>query len=86
MRVLLLRDSRIKHSAGEIIDVSPAEARFLLSVGSAVELHDEVQIETPEDIQVVEIPETVQEVETPETVLKVEIPEKKKTSTRKTKK
>ena len=58
MRVLLLRDSRIKHSAGEIIDVSPAEARFLLSVGSAVELHDEVQkVETPEDVQTVEIPE-----------------------------
>lgn len=58
MRVLLLRDSRIKHSAGEIVDVSPAEARFLLSVGSAVELHDEVQIETPEaKAEEVEIPE-----------------------------
>lgn len=56
MRVLLLRDSRIKHSAGEIIDVSPAEASFLLSVGSAVGLHDEVQkVETPEEA--VEIPE-----------------------------
>lgn len=58
MRVLLLRDSRIKHLAGETIDVSPAEARFLLSVGSAVELHDEVQIETPEaKAEEVEIPE-----------------------------
>lgn len=58
MRVLLLRDSRIKKSAGEIVDVSPAEARFLLSVGSAVELHDEVQIETPEaKAEEVEIPE-----------------------------
>ena len=58
MRVLLLRDSRIKHSAGEIVDVSPAETRFLLSVGSAVELHDEVQIETPEaKAEEVEIPE-----------------------------
>lgn len=58
MRVLLLRDSRIKHLAGETIDVSPAEAHFLLSVGSAVELHDEVQIETPEaKAEEVEIPE-----------------------------
>lgn len=70
MRVLLLRDSRIKHLAGEIIDVSPAEARFLLSVGSAVGLHDEVQkVETPEA-----------------SAEAVEIPEKKKTTTRKTKK
>lgn len=56
MRVLLLRDSRIKHSAGEIVDVSPAEATFLLSVGSAVKLLDEVRIETPE-AEAVEIPE-----------------------------
>lgn len=58
MRVLLLRDSRIKHSAGEIVDASPAEATFLLSVGSAVKLLDEVRIETPEaEAEAVEIPE-----------------------------
>lgn len=58
MRVLLLRDSRIKHLAGEIVDVSPAEANFLLSVGSAVKLLDEVRIETPEaEAEAVEIPE-----------------------------
>lgn len=37
MKVLLVRDSRIKHKAGEIVEVSPEEAFFLLSVGSAVE-------------------------------------------------
>jgi ribosomal protein L9 len=36
MRVKLLRDSRIHHKAGEIVEVSPAEANFLLSVHSAV--------------------------------------------------
>lgn len=36
MKVKLVRDSRIKHKAGEIVEVSPDEAFFLLSVGSAV--------------------------------------------------
>jgi ribosomal protein L9 len=38
MKVLLLRDARIKHYAGEIVEVSPAEMNFLVGVGSAVEL------------------------------------------------
>lgn len=38
MKVRLLRDSRITHKAGEIVDVSPAELHFLVSVGSAVEV------------------------------------------------
>ena len=38
MKVRLLRDSRINHAAGEIVEVSPATADFLLSVGSAVKL------------------------------------------------
>ena len=38
MKVKLLRDERIKHKAGEIVDVSPAESHFLVSVGSAVEV------------------------------------------------
>lgn len=36
MKVKLLRDSRINHSAGEIIEVSPEQGAFLLSVGSAI--------------------------------------------------
>lgn len=36
MRVRLIRDARINHKAGEIVDVSPAEMNFLTSVGSAV--------------------------------------------------
>ena len=38
MKVKLLRDSRINHAAGEIVEVSPATADFLLSVGSAVKI------------------------------------------------
>ena len=35
MRIKLLRDARIIRKAGEIVEVSPAEGEFLLSVGSA---------------------------------------------------
>jgi len=36
MKVKLIRDARIKHKAGETVEASPEEAKFLLSVGSAV--------------------------------------------------
>ena len=49
MRVKLLRDARINHKAGEIVDVSPAELQFLVSVGSAVEVAvNPPEAETPE--------------------------------------
>lgn len=35
MKVRLLRDARIYHSAGEIVEVSPTEFNFLVSVNSA---------------------------------------------------
>ena len=35
MKVKLLRDSRINHQAGETVEVSFAQAEFLISVGSA---------------------------------------------------
>lgn len=38
MKVKLLRDARIKHKAGEIVEVSPAEMHFLVSTASAVEI------------------------------------------------
>ena len=37
MKVLLLKRSRIWHNAGEIVEVSPADASFLRSTGSAVD-------------------------------------------------
>ena len=62
MKVRLTRDAKILHKAGEIVEVSPAEAGFLLSTGSAVEVH-----ETPEDKKVKETPEAeAQAKETPE--------------------
>ena len=35
MKLRLTRAARIRHEAGEIVEVSPAEAGFLLSTGSA---------------------------------------------------
>ena len=40
MKVRLLRDARIAHKAGEIVEVSPDEFAFLVSVGSAIEVKD----------------------------------------------
>jgi hypothetical protein len=50
MKVRLLRDARIKHKAGEIVEVSPAELHFLVSTGTAVEVavNPPVKAETAE--------------------------------------
>ena len=68
MKVKLLREARIRHHAGEIVEVSPAEAGFLLSTGSAVEVQEAPKKrEAPEDKKVKETPEAeVQPKETPE--------------------
>lgn len=47
MRVRLLRPARINHNAGEVLEISPAQAAFLLSVGSAEVVRTEKR-ETPE--------------------------------------
>ena len=47
MRVKLLRDARINHKSGEIVEVSPEEYKFLCSVGSAVE----VAVKAPEAVE-----------------------------------
>ena len=68
MRLRLIRAARILHLAGEIVDVSPAEAGFLLSTKSA-EIMPEVK-ETPEEMLTAEeVPE--------EKALEKETPEKK---------
>lgn len=36
MKVKLTRPARIKHEAGEIVEVSPAEYAYLASIGSAI--------------------------------------------------
>ena len=49
MKLRLIREARIRHVAGDIVEVSPAEAGFLLSTGSAVEVQEELpKRETPE--------------------------------------
>ena len=47
MRLLLLKAARINHNAGDIVEVSPAQAEFLLSVGAAEIIKAEVR-EMPE--------------------------------------
>lgn len=46
MRVRLIKPARINHAAGEIVEVSPAQVGFLLSVGAVEMLTPER--ETPE--------------------------------------
>lgn len=59
MLIKLNRDARIRHHAGEVVEASPAEAAFLLSIGSA-----EAVDPAPE---AVEIPEkSTAKAETPE--------------------
>jgi len=48
MKVKLLRDSRIMAKAGDIVEVSPATADFLLSTGSAVIMAETATKELPE--------------------------------------
>lgn len=43
MKVQLIKDARIHHKAGEIVEVSPADYKFLKSVNAA----KPVQVETP---------------------------------------
>lgn len=47
MRLRLKKAARIQHQAGETVEVSPAEARFLLAVGAAV-IEAAPVVETPE--------------------------------------
>ncbi len=50
MKLKLLRAARIRHEAGEIVEVSPAEAGFLLSTGSAMMVAETPKKrETPEE-------------------------------------
>ena len=60
MKVKLLRDARIQHKAGEIVEVSPDECFFLTSTEGAVVVSDAVKapVEVPEKADpVVETPE-----------------------------
>ena len=45
MKIKLLRDSRILHKVGEVVEASPAECSFLISTGSAVKVSEAVKKE-----------------------------------------
>ena len=68
MKVKLLRDARIKHKAGEIVEVSPDECFFLITTDGAVEVD---AVKSPAKSEV-EIPEekVVEKIETPEKKVK----------------
>ena len=36
MQVKLIKDARIKHKAGDIVEVSPIDANYLVATGQAV--------------------------------------------------
>ena len=74
MTVKLLRDARIMHKAGEIVEVSPEECFFLVSTDGAVEVN---AVKTSAVKSEVEVPEE-------KVVNKVEVPEKKAKTVRKT--
>lgn len=48
MKVKLLRQNRIDGRAGDVVEVSPARAAFLLQYGLAEPIVIREQIETPE--------------------------------------
>ena len=68
MKVKLLREAKIRHYAGEIVEVSPAEAGFLFSTKSAELYAEPVKKETPEaKAEKAEVPEKKAKAkETPE--------------------
>ena len=47
MKVLLLRDQKIMHRAGEIVEVSPSVCAFLVNTHSAEPVRAEVKTEKP---------------------------------------
>ncbi len=43
MKLLLKKAARINFNAGEVVEASPAQAAFLISVGAAVAINTEVK-------------------------------------------
>ena len=67
MKLKLTRAARIRHEAGEIVEVSPAEAGFLLSTGSAEVVREAPKTrEIPEEMLTADMPEAEEQRETPE--------------------
>ena len=45
MKARLIKDMRINHKAGEIVEVSPEQFNFLMSVGAAVVVKEAKPVE-----------------------------------------
>ena len=74
MKLRLTRDCRVRHSAGEIVEVSPVHAAFLLSTHSAVVVPETPAAPAYDNLRKTEEPEnpekTVNEPENPEKTAK----------------
>ena len=70
MKVKLLKDARVWHKAGEIVEVSPEECHFLVTTDGAI-VTEAVKVPVAEAI---EVPE--------KKALEVEVPEKKARTTK----
>lgn len=81
MKVKLLRDARILHKSGEIVEVSPEECWYLVSTDGAVEMTEAVKVVKAEPVEVPE--EKVAKAETPEKKAKPTRTAAKKTVTKK---
>lgn len=75
LKVKLLQNARIAHKAGDIVDVSPAEGAFLISVDAAEEIVEKATA------PIVETAEKAVEVKKPVSTVK-KAPAKKATSKR----
>lgn len=74
MTVRLIRGNRIDGKAGDIVEVSPARAAFLIRYGLGATCNRERE-QTPEDANRKETPEDAEPKETPEDANRTETPE-----------
>ena len=67
MKIKLLAPARINFNAGDVVEASPAQAGFLISVSCAVPVEEdkEAKIEAPEE-KIEKAVEVKKKVETPE--------------------
>lgn len=78
MTIRLLRQNRIDGQAGDIVEVTPARADYLIRYGLAEPVCEREKKQTPEDAIQQETPEDAEPKETPEAV---KPQEKRKTTT-----
>ncbi len=75
MTIRLLRRNRIDGNAGEIVEVSPARAAFLITYGLGEMVCEREQTQIQDNATQPETPEDEKPMETPEDIIPREIPE-----------